>query len=280
MPRKNKLPVEHVWTYFINYEETPSENIKRLVDQLSISHIKLFTKQALKQKKGHRFRLIKMTMAGTARYVDDKLLEIYKRFKIFLNDYIISLESIINKKYELSLAINMINEAILLNNENLELNDKVNEMRIYNEIKKENKMITLEEVIVQENIAQEMKNHLIVRAKYLRMLGGYLGILKERIDIDVLNKELVPKSADKTKEIKLLEIWEGLILENFLADCDEQELTKRRGVFFSVFNLRDRLYNSRHREMKKKISLGDFTMSMAQNLKVAYKRIPQKVSEK
>jgi hypothetical protein len=203
-------------------------------------------------------------------------LEIYKALKESLDEYIISKESVINKKYELSFSINLINEAVLLNNESLEFEDKVNEISLFKENTNEVKKITIEEIQLQLEIAEEMNSHLKVRAKYLSMLASFLHILKERVDLDELNKDLVPKAVNNLKEINLLEIWEGLIVEKFLDGCSEEELTKKRSIFFSVFNLKDRLYNSRHREMKKKKSLGDFTIAMAENLKEAYGINPPK----
>lgn len=275
---KKKINLESAWTFVIKKDETPSENIKRLVEQLSISKLVFYTRQALKQKHNHKFILTRISMAGTARYVDDRLLEIYKSFKENLEQYVISKESYIDKKYELSLSINIINQAILLNNEDIELKDKTNKLPLYNESTNEHKIITIEEIMVQTEIGDEIEKHLMVRAKYLTLLATHLRILKEQVDLDGLIKELVPKSMDKIKEINLLEIWEGLLVEKYLEDCSEEEVTKRRSLFFSVFNLKDRLYNSRHREMKKKKSLGDFTTSMAENLREAYKRNPRKKS--
>ena len=273
---KKKINLESAWTFVIKKDETPSQNIKRLVEQLSISKLMLFTNQRLKQKHGYKYELTRISMAGTARYVDDRLLEIYKALKESLDEYIISKESVINKKYELSFSINLINEAVLLNNESLEFEDKVNEISLFKENTNEVKKITLEEIQLQLEIAEEMNSHLKVRAKYLSMLASFLHILKERVDLDELNKDLVPKAVNNLKEINLLEIWEGLIVEKFLDGCSEEELTKKRSIFFSVFNLKDRLYNSRHREMKKKKSLGDFTIAMAENLKEAYGINPPK----
>jgi hypothetical protein len=273
---KKKINLESAWTFVIKKDETPSQNIKRLVEQLSISKLMLFTNQRLKQKHGYKYELTRISMAGTARYVDDRLLEIYKALKESLDEYIISKESVINKKYELSFSINLINEAVLLNNESLEFEDKVNEISLFKENTNEVKKITIEEIQLQLEIAEEMNSHLKVRAKYLSMLASFLHILKERVDLDELNKDLVPKAVNNLKEINLLEIWEGLIVEKFLDGCSEEELTKKRSIFFSVFNLKDRLYNSRHREMKKKKSLGDFTIAMAENLKEAYGINPPK----
>ena len=72
---KKKSTLESAWTFVIKKDETPSENIKRLVEQLSISKLMLFTNQQLKQKHGYKFKLTRISMAGTARYVDDKLFE-------------------------------------------------------------------------------------------------------------------------------------------------------------------------------------------------------------
>lgn len=273
---KKVIKLERPWTFFIKKDETPSQNLKRLLDQLSFSKLRLFTEQPLRQKIGHKYLLSSVSMAGTAHNVDDRLFIIYKSFKKNLEEYIISKESIINKKYELSFSINLINEAILLNNENVEFDQKANELNLHNEKTREVKKITIHEISSQPEIADEIDRHLNVRLKYLNMLTFFLNILKERVDLDDLNKELVPKSVDNLKEIKLLEVWEGLIVENFLNGCSEEELTKKRSIFFSVFNLKDRLYNSRHREMKKKKSLGDFTISMAENLKDAYGINPPK----
>lgn len=267
---KKKINLESAWNFVIKKDETPSENIKRLVEQLSISKLMLFTNQRLKQKHGYKFKLTRISMAGTARYVDDKLFEIYMKLKTVLDKYIMGEESIVNKKHELSLSINFIYEAILLNNENIEFKGKANELSLCYEKTNEIKKITIHEIQEQLEIVNEMRNHLEVRAKYLNMIASYLQILRERIILFEIDMKTNTDENSRIREIQLLEIWEGLVNENFFPGHTKIDLTKKRRLFFSVFNLLDRDYNYRHKEMKNKVTLGEFTKKMAKNLRIKH----------
>jgi len=274
---KKEIKIESAWTFSIKKDETPSQNIKRLVEQLSISKLILYTNQPLKQKHTHKFKLSRISMAGVVRYVDDRLYEIYLSLKTNLDKYVKSEESVVNKKYELSLAFNYLYEALLLNNENLEFAEKANEITLCNEKTNKTKIITINEILEQDEIKEEMNNHLSVRAKYLNMIANYLDVLKERIDLLEIDVENNPLSNDRTKEIQLLEIWQGLVNENFFPGYKKATLTKKRKQFFSVFDLNDRDYNYRHKELKNKKTLGDFTKKMAKNLRIKYNReVPSK----
>ena len=182
-------------------------------------------------------------------------------------------ESIINKKNEIALSINLISEAILLNNENVEFKEKANELKLCNEKTRKIKIITIYEILPQPEIAMEMSSHLSVRSKYLNMVTNYLRILKERIELFEIDTETITASENnRSREIQLLEIWEGLVIENFFSGYSKVALTKKRKEFFSVFNLIDRDYNFRHNEMKNKITLGYFTLQISNNLRVKYNR--------
>jgi hypothetical protein len=268
---KKEIKFENVWGFFIEKTETPSQNIVRLVDQLSISKLVLYTSQSLKQKLYHKFKLTKISMSGSVRYVDDRLFDTYLNLKTFFDNYINSEESIVNKKHELSLSINFIYEAILLNNENLEFKEKANELSLCYEKTNEIKKITIHEIQEQPEIVNEMRNHLEVRAKYLNMIVSYLQILRERIILFEIDLETITDLNSRNREIQLLEIWEGLVNENFFPGHSKIDLTKKRRQFFSVFNLIDRDYNYRHKEMKNKVTLGHFTKKMAKNLRIKHK---------
>lgn len=263
------------WSFKLQEDEAvpPSVNIKGLVDQLSFSNLTFFTKQPLKQKIGHKFTPSSVSISGHVSYVDSKLFEIYKLLKKQLENYIISGESSSNKKYELSKSINTINEAILLNNENIELETKSNTVTLFKEGTSESKKITFNELVVLPEIALEIEEHLQVRRKYLQIISTYLVILKERVDIDDFNMELIPKSSDNKKEIALLEVWKALEIEGYLSDCkNDVEISQRRKLFFTIFNFKDRNYNERHYEMKNKTKLGDYLVSLSKKLRKHYNR--------
>jgi hypothetical protein len=267
---KKEIKKEGAWNFVIK-NESPSENIKRLVEQLSISKLVLYTQQALKQKHNHKFKLTRISMAGTARYVDDKLYEIYLSLKKALDSYIKSDESIVNKKYELYLSSNLLYEAILLNNEDVEFNQKANELMLCNEKSNESKKITINEICSQPEIAEEMTAHLLVRQKYLNMLGNYFRTLKERVELFEIEPGTIEIESNSSKEIELLEIWLGLVNENFFTGYKKNALAKKRSQFFAVFDLKDRDYNVRHRDLKNKKTLGVFTKNMSKNLRIKYK---------
>jgi len=269
-------PLQYPWTFVLQKDETPSVTIKRLVDQLSFSHLTFFTKEPIQQEAKHTFVPSSVSISGTSSYVGTKLFEIYKELKKQLENYIISTESSLNKKFELYKSINTINEAILLNNENIEFETKNNTATLFTEGTSNSKKVTIFELEILQEIAHEIEEHLELRRTYLQMIISYLQILKERVDIDDLHKELIPMSIDHKKEIALLEVWKALEIEGYLSDCkNEVEISSKRKIFFSIFNLNDRNYRDRHNEMSKKKSLGEYLVHLSEKIRKHYKIEPE-----
>jgi hypothetical protein len=267
------FPMQYPWTFVLQKDETPSVNIKGLVDQLSFSHLTFFTKEPIQQIAMHTYVPSSVSISGASSYVGSKLFEIYKELKKQLENYIISTESSLNKKFELTVSINIINEAILLNNENIELETKNNTATLFTEGTSNSKKVTIFELEIVKEIAHEIEEHLEIRRTYLQMIISYLQILKERVDIDDFNLELIPKSSDNKKEIALLEVWKALEIEGYLSDCkNDVEISQRRKLFFTIFNFKDRNYNERHYEMKHKTKLGDYLVSLSTKLRKHYNR--------
>jgi hypothetical protein len=274
---KGKITSQKTWFFKIDRKKTPSENIKRLLEQLSIEQLKLFTKEPMDANASHIFTIDSLGMSGTPAYVDGRLYAIYKALKKMLEEYLNSAESIINKKYEFSLSRNYICEALLTNHENIKKTDKANQIMLCDLNSNKTKPVTLNEVTLTQHIKNDFEQHLTVRNRYLTLLNNYLEIVSERIEINEYKESLFTIGiADNKKEMKILELWLALQHQGFLGHLpDDIGLSKKRKEFFAVFNLTDRNYNDRHNEIKKKKKLGDFLESLAETMKEIYDKKPR-----
>jgi len=261
------------WAFKLNANKNPSENIAELLKQLSIKKLKLFTKQPLKKKIGFKFSITELSMAGSVSYVDDQLLNIYKKLKKLLSNYHTSSESTINKKYELSLCRLMIHEAIITNHEEIEIDEKTNTIELVNLNTLESKQVTLQNIRNNKIISQEMNTHLLTRRKYLSLIDKHLSLFSEKINFDELIKTISPRKIENSKEMKLLEVWLALEHEGFIDNSyPPSEIVNKRILFFEIFDLKERNFNDRHEQIKNKKTLGDFLIHLSEKLRDKYQK--------
>lgn len=272
------IKIQKPWSFKLDNEKCPSENVKALLAQLSIDKLKLFTTESLHQDVGHQFTVEDLSLSGTAVYVDLRLKEIHKAFKKMLDKYLHSDESIANKRYEFLLSINYIGAAVMTNYENEEMVEKNNQIKLFEINTLNSKIVTLNEIELNPTIIAKWNEHLFVRNKYLALMENYLEIVYQRIQIEEYQQALLSeKGGQSKKEMQLLEVWIALEIKGFLDHVpDDLAMSKKRKEFFSIFNLTDRNYNDKHNEIKRKKTLGDFNKDLADALRERYNKNPSK----
>lgn len=254
-----------IWNYEINDNQSPSENMKRLLKLSSINSLEFITTEPLMDSPGHKYSIHEISMMGDPASVNIELSEITDKIKNWVLDYIDSDEAYATKVYDLKYTIFLLNEFMIQHQPyNVFYTSLKNTFTILS-IKDENiAEVTINQLNISETNKVEIQKHLMIRYNYCYAIKEFCLLALDKLDLSDRYVNLNENQKDNAKELQLLEVWLSLEKIGFL-DYETNHLKKAelRNSFMNIFNCNDDNYKkNRSALINKKNRSADFLKSM------------------
>lgn len=233
-----------------------SKNIEKLTELLSYNKITLFTEQDFNPEDSstfyhpNKFYIYSISILGNVQVVKQRLIETNNYLKEKIEQFIESESHSANKISELRTAIIIINKFISTTNiHDHTLIEHSFGVDLINYKYDKPIEIVFDQCELSPNAIMDWQDHLYVRHYYMRTLVDILTVEIEKLRLlPEINEEL---KVNKTKELKLLEVWVALKEAGFFSGLSTSQQTDKRKEFFKIFNLQDTDYNNRNKELKR-----------------------------
>jgi hypothetical protein len=247
------------WSYKTDAEVSLSTNIKRLTQLLSFRNLEFITTDVFNSDDANnlekQYNISSIQMVGNAKYVKDYLSSSTDELICLLETLVQGEESIETKIYELLKARLIIKEFFL--NFNYRLPGMLDSKFVYNlhnfQLYPDQQFIPIRFVqcIFSKEAREELQNHQEVRHGYMEMLDSHLAIELDMLYLLPIEQKINDEKPNKIKEKQLLEVWVALKESGFINHLEtNNEITAQRKAFFELFNLTDRDYDDRNKQLK------------------------------
>ncbi|MCX6209625.1 MAG: RteC domain-containing protein [Bacteroidetes bacterium] len=221
------------WSYKTDAEVSLSTNIKRLTQLLSFRNLEFITTDVFNSDDANnlekQYNISSIQMVGNAKYVKDYLSSSTDELICLLETLVQGEESIETKIYELLKA------------------------RLIIKLYPDQQFIPIRFVqcIFSKEAREELQNHQEVRHGYMEMLDSHLAIELDMLYLLPIEQKINDEKPNKIKEKQLLEVWVALKESGFINHLEtNNEITAQRKAFFELFNLTDRDYDDRNKQLK------------------------------
>ena len=166
--KNNILPI--TWTYEIKDHLSPLENVKKLLAAAGLSALEFETSQSLQLKGIHQYSISGVSMLGRPEYINGQLRETCNKLRAFMLAFTKSDETVEEVLWQIDDTQYEINKYLLENHElGYFLLKLPNIFQLHSLSDRSSKEVTLHEIILTENVIEQIKQHLSVRANNFKI---------------------------------------------------------------------------------------------------------------
>ncbi len=248
----------NTWSFYYKDDMSLSTNIKWLISVIGFKNLELITEDDfdpnnLQSYSDKKFNITGVIMLGDVVSLRTNLIEAYKIILDRLETLLASSESEETKMYELHKSRIYLKEFFVkfnLNKPGTLEGNFVNKLHNFQQINSID--IRFDQWGLSQKAYSELQQHQQVRYDYMELLDSHFALELEKIYIKPLEAKIEKESRNDEKEKQLLEVWVALKESGFVSYLEENKMaiSQQRKSFFELFNLTDRYYEDRNKQLK------------------------------